>query len=210
MTGINISGVAPAPTPPATIQALHAVTTTGANSIYAQVLVSTSDLWVRCHAKFLSDLPTGTDFGSLPVAVADAFGLASASGWGVYADSGSDFLFSQHATNIPFASVTTDVWYLVDLHFATGSPRTEELWVDDVDQNATNSSNTADAATAVSFGIAFPGGWETNYGLYLANLKIGTSRGASDIWTTTLTDLSDFDSTVNPDGTLEVVSVTGP
>ena len=41
--------------------------------------------------------------------------------------------------------------------------------------------------------ILYPGGWETNYGLYLTGLKIGTTRGASDIWTTTLADLSEAD-----------------
>lgn len=211
MKGIELSSRAYVPSSGDT-QALRVHTTSGAQDIYALVNLSPNlaDVWVRCHVKWLSDLPGDLLQGAEVVGIGDATAIGDADAFAIYGDSGAAKLLTLYDTNRPFATVALDTWYMVDLRFVKGSPRSTELWVDDVDQNVTVSGNQTQDATDVGFGLLYPGGWETDHELLLCNLKIGTTRGGTEVWTTSLADLSDFDVTQAGDGVLEVVSVTGP
>lgn len=201
-------------TPFTGVWALHVGVTTGLNDIYARKDVSLTDLWVRCHVKWTSDLPVnvGEATGAV-VSLDDAGGNAHGNGWfiGVLAPGPAAwFGWWQNEPGFTTPTIVTDQWYKVDLHYMTGTPTTDALWIDDVDLGITNSHNDTDTVTSLSFGNIWVGAWQTNYDVYICNIKVGTSRGASDIWAPFLSSLAVFDSTVNPDGVLEAVNVPGP
>lgn len=196
-----------------TIRALHLKSTTGLNDIYARKNVSLTDLWVRVHVKWLADLPGDNQFTGAVVSLDDAGGNTNADGWYIGFPTGQSkqwFGWWQNESGFTTPAIVTNQWYMVDLHYATGTPTTDAFWIDNVDKGITNSHNDTNTVTSLSFGNVWFGSWQTNYEMYIANIKVGTSRGASDIWAPTLASLADFDSTVNPDGILEVVSVQGP
>jgi hypothetical protein len=99
-----------------------------------------------------------------------------------YNDSGTVKFWTAHAGNGPFATIALTTWYHVDLQWKPGSPMVEQIWIDGVDQTETNSGNKTDLITAVGFGAAFPGGWETDYELYIRSPAVGTTKGATDVW----------------------------
>lgn len=210
MTGINISGVGVI-APSGDVQAIHLLTNTGAQSIYAQKDISPlGALWVGCDIKWLADLPSTGEFTGVPVGLDDGVtGIAGAGGWYAQGTSGPA-LNTYFATNGPFAGVALSTWYHVDYYWER-TPVVEELWVDEADQGVTTAGSPwSDDIVSVQFGMVFPGGWETNYELYLAAPTIGTSRGGSEVFSTPLVDFSDFDATDAGDGTLEIVTVPGP
>lgn len=204
----RIGGVGSLPAPPVTIQAIHLETTTGAQNIYVEKDISPlSALWVGCDIKWLSDLPGSGQFTGVPVGMDDGVtGIAGAAGWYVQGTSGPA-LNTYFATNGPFATVALNTWYHVDYYWER-TPVVEELWVDSVDQAVANAGSAwTDDIVKVEWGMVFPGGWETDYGLYLAAPTIGTTRGGSDVFSTPLIDFSDFDVTDAGDGTLEILAV---
>lgn len=208
MTGINVSAVGVF-VPPTTIQAINLESTTGAQDIYVQKnIAATGSLWVGCDIKWLSDLPGAGEFTGVPVGLDDGVtGIAGAGGWYVQGDSGPA-INTYFATNGPFSGVALDTWYHVDYYWER-TPVVEELWVDGVDQSVANAGSPwSDDIVSVQWGMVFPGGWETDYQLYLAAPTIGTTRGGTEVFSTPLVDLSDFDVTDAGDGVLTVVSVS--
>lgn len=204
----------------ANVQALNVKTVSGADDVYAQVNVTGADIWVGFDIKFVADLPpSNTNNTGYILAFADAGGIDGGEVLFVGKNSGLMEWELAYPLDVRFQTiggpqpgdVVTGHWYHIDFLYSPGSPANEEMWVDGIDQGLVPDSNDTDAVTAVSFGCIFPGGWETAYELYYANMMIGTSKGDDGIWTTSLADLSDFDSTyVGSGGTLTVVTVPGP
>lgn len=172
----------------------------GGNGAWAELNVSGADLWIGFDIYFV-EIPAGSPFSGLA-----GFGSAGdvAEDF-VFVDPGPPFkLWTNFASNGPFATITEGVWYHIDFRHVPGSPLTTGLWVDDVDQSATSGTNQTNAISRAFVGLWDPG---DDQEVYIKNIEVGTTRGASNVWTDDLsTGLAAFDdTTVNGAATLEVI-----
>lgn len=172
---------------------------------YGEKTVSGADLWIEYEVLFTS-FPTGSSSGDI-----SAFkGIGLEEGVFIYLDGGQYKFWTFWANNGPFQAVSLSTWYLVDQRYSPGFPGLSELWVDGVDQGVVATTGLSDAITAIDVGLYAADGSEN---VFLRNLKVGTSRGASDVWSTDFSGslATIFTSTVvDPGNTLEIVSVLVP
>lgn len=182
---------------------LH-IKSVGTGQAYATKTLAGADLWLGFDVMFLSTVPIDDPTGAIGGFATS--GGTKISGWFVQNDGGTNKWWADWADNGPFGTLTTSVWYHVDYRWKPGTPITEELWVDGVDQVETFSATITSTVGAAFFGLRSPTGGEE---LFIRGITVGTSRGGAQVWETDLEgELGDiFDTTVVGSGqTLELWS----
>ena len=187
---------------------LHLKSVNGNDSVVIKDLVG-ADVWIGFDIYFVGGLPpiNGNSTGYI-ASTADA-SHSQQDGLFIRNYVGTVKWETDYSSNGPFASVTASSWIHIDFRSVPGIPINEDLWVDSIDQSVGNVSNNAIAIGSVGFGSWFSGGWETSYELYIRNIKVGSTQGASNIWTTNLSGAigTIFDSVVVGAGdTLEIIA----
>jgi len=164
-------------------------------------------LWVSAYVYWVADLPGNGDNSSAFF----AFNTSAGDGVGHLAWVRNDpprGLDISAGFNGPYAvPINTGAWRLIEFWGEKGNPADTELWVDGVQQSVTTFTvNLPLDQLGVSFGAYLPGGWETGYELYIGNIRIGTTRGAGDLWGGDISaGIGAFDAANPGAGTLEVI-----
>lgn len=192
---------------------LHVTLANALDTAWAQKNLTGADLWLGYDIYFVAGIPgvgsgnNTLDFGWFGDAV-----ISARQGAFLYDDGAAIKIWTDQSNNGPFATVTTGVWYHVDQRYAPGTPIGVGLFVANADQSETSTANVANAIDHVGFGDAGAFGWESGYELYIRNITVGATRGASGVWNGDITTgLAAFDSThVGAGQTLEVIDDPTP
>lgn len=160
---------------------LHVVSGATAGETYVEKTIAGADVWVRFDIYALDSASAITPF-LLVTAGGSAIGGFTAGG------SGGTYGFSGYNASIETNSeeLRPGRWYRVDVHIVPGNPIVEERFIAGRDQGETSTGNVPGPIGALRFGDLDGGGgtWE----FYIRNIKVGSTRGDDDIWTTDLTD----------------------
>lgn len=183
---------------------------TNHNAVYALKNVTGADLWLGFDIYFQAQLPPGSGdetgaFGFFN----DSTGIAGGDSVFLnYTGGVTEQWWTENSSNGPWGVVALHNWYHVDFRYKPSDFTVSALFINGVDQGVVASGSSIHAITSIGLGATFEsGGWETTYEIYIASPKVGTSRGASDVWSSDLSaGLSVFDSTtVGAGQTLEVI-----